>query len=132
MSLQSLYARLNEAIRQRDKNKEKIRRLNSAKTMVQSSKNQLSSRRDQLRTKVNSQDTYGEWVGDTQKEASFILTNDVIGEYNYYINRVDARLDDICDEITRLENENVRLNGLIGYLQAAINSLLNEIEKATN
>lgn len=132
MSLQSLRAQLNEAIRQRDINKAKIRRLKSAKTMVQSSKNQLSSRRNQLKTKANSQDTYGEWVGETQKEAKAFLTDDVIGEYNYYINRVDARLDDICDEITRLENEVSRLNGLIGYLQAAINSLLNELEKATN
>lgn len=132
MSLQSLYAQLDNAMRKLESNRAKIKRLKSAKSMVQSAKSQLSSRRNQLRTRANSQDTYGEWVGDTQKEVSSILTNDVIGEYDYYINRVDARLDDICDEITRLENENVHLLGMIGYLHEAINNLLNELEKATN
>jgi len=132
MSLQSLYDQLNNAIRQRDSNNAKIRRLKSAKTVVQSSKNQLSSRRDQLRTKANSQDTYGEWTGDSQKDTRYLLENDIIGEYNYYIKRVDARLDDICDEITWLENENFRLFGVIGYLQSSINNLLNEMEKAMN
>lgn len=132
MSLSALYAQLNNAIRQRDINNAKIQRLKAAKKSVASAKSQLSNRRSQLKTKANSQDTYGEWIGDTQKQTRDFLANDVIGEYNYYIQLVDNRLDAICDEITRLENENAYLLGVIGYLHEAINNLLNELEKATN
>lgn len=132
MSLESLYARLRNAQNTYNRNSNKISRLKSAKRSVESSKSQLSSRRNQLRGKANSQDTYGQWVGSTQKQTRDFLANDVIGEYNYYIYLVDNRLDAICDEITRLENENGHLLGVIGDLHEAINNLLNELEKATN
>jgi len=37
--------------------------------------------------------------------------------------------DAICDEITRLENQKIEENGLIGCLQSLKNSLENSIEK---
>jgi len=41
-------------------------------------------------------------------------------------------LDALCDEITRIENENYRLNGDILRLRSWINDLTNEIEKLFN
>lgn len=132
MDLGDLQARLASYIKRRDELKAKIRRLKAAKTVIQTSKNNLSAAATRLNGKVNSQDFYGYWSGDTQKDAQNFAGGVVVTEYNYYVRMVDCRLDDICDEITRLENELSSVLGIIGQIQAAINNLLNEIEKATN
>lgn len=132
MSLASLYAQLDAVRRQVSANNSNISRLKTAKRLLQQSKSQLNTHRRQLASKANNSDTYQGWKGQTQSNSRGFLSDIVIAEYRSFITSVDNRLDAVCDEITRLENENYRLGGHIGYLTASINSLLNELETATN
>lgn len=132
MSLAALQARLAAARQQVEINNRKIRRLKKAKQEMVQNKTRLNSRASYEKSLARSDSTYGEWTGNTQKELCNFFSSTIPSEFRYYIYLVDNVLDAICDEITRLENENYRLNGLIGELIAAINSLINAMETATN
>lgn len=60
------------------------------------------------------------------------FNNTIVPEYKTYVDRIDEILDAVCDEITRLENDNYRLNGDILGLVSAINSLINKIRTLCN
>lgn len=132
MSLSSLYAQLHAAQRQKAENDRKIARLKPAKSSMQQIKGRLQNRASSQKSVARNDSTYCGWVGSTQQETETLFASDIPKEYSYYIRSVDYVLDAICDEITRLENDNARLLGLIGYLIAAINSILNAMETATN
>lgn len=132
MSLDSLYSQLEATRRKVENNRNKIRRLNSAKRQVRQIKGNLSSRMRQFQRKGNSKDTYGSWSGEKRDYFQGYMSDTVISEYQLLIQAVDNRLDAICYEITELENENYRLNGVVGYLMSSINSIINAIETSVN
>lgn len=125
-------AQKSEHENQRAINEDKIERLKAARTSMENIKAQLTSRKDTLKTFAESADTYGDWYGDKVVEVQGILTTDIPAEYNSYIDHVDDILDAICNEITRLQNENYELDGIIGQLCSWINSLLNKIRTLGN
>lgn len=108
---------------------EKIRRLKAAKTRVSDIKMGVS---DLARRTKSSFDDLGDWQGTQYRWAKTEATENLHSRYVKYRNDTDYVLDRICDEITRLQNENTKLLGLIGSLARAINNLANEIEKLFN
>ena len=46
-----------------------------------------------------------------------------------YENILGQMRDDLCDEITRLENERYKYEGWLGSIKSALNSIANAIEK---
>ena len=56
----------------------------------------------------------------------------VVGQYNTYIERIDDVVDALCNEITRLENENMQLSWDVLHIGSLINSLVNEIRTLCN
>ena len=132
MSIESLNAQLTGTRQKVERNRRKIRRLNTAKSQVAQIKRNLESRLRQLNRKGSNKDTYGDWTGDKQKHFQNFIPDSVAPEYQMLIYAVDNRLDAICDEITALQNENLRLNGVIGDILASINWLKNQVETSTN
>ncbi len=62
------------------------------------------------------------WVVDYTRE---ILCSD----FMTYENSLSRIRDDLCDEITRLENEKYSHEGLLGSIKSLLNSIENAIEK---
>lgn len=60
------------------------------------------------------------------------MNDNVVAAYKSYVKSIDVCLDSLCDEITRLENENSQLSWDILHLGSLINNLTNEIEKLFN
>lgn len=110
--------------------KQKIRRLKNTKNSVAGIKSSVSDARSYIGNKMEThQDT---WAGENQRTVNEIHINEINAGYDRYYNDVDAVLDAICDEITRLENENRHLGFLLNSVVNSINSICNEIEKLTN
>lgn len=53
-------------------------------------------------------------------------------EYAHERAGIESKLDEVCDEITRRENDIYERNSQIGWLQSQWNSLCNGWEKLTN
>ena len=130
--LDKLYNSLEQEKEKVRINEGKIKRLETAKESMAGIKQKLRTRKKSAVRLAEGDDTYGGWTGERKKKTQQYFAETVISEYTDYISAVDRRHDDICDEITRLENENYRRNGTIGYLRGCINNLLNELETATN
>ena len=60
------------------------------------------------------------------------FNNTIVPGYKTYVDRIDEVLDAVCDEITRLQNDNLSLNGDILGIVSAINSLINKIRTLCN
>ena len=60
------------------------------------------------------------------------IEGNVVGQYNTYIERIDDVVDALCNEITRLENENMQLSWDVLHIGSLINSLVNEIRTLCN
>lgn len=131
-SLSDLYYRRNQSEEKIRSNERKIERLKTAKKAMAGIKQQLRTQKKSVVRLAEDDGTYGKWTGERKKKTQQYFAETVIGEYTDYISAVDRRHDDICDEITRLENEIYSLYGTIGYLTGCINNLLNELETATN
>lgn len=115
-----------------DDNAEKIDRLKEAKKTLKQIKDRLEERAKQQKKDGQNLDTYYEWTGEHRNNAEDMYASIIPSEYLYYIYMVDNVLDAICDEETRLENDNMDLLGIIGKLAGWINSLGNEIQKLLN
>lgn len=113
-------------------NETKIARLQEAKQIIQQSKENVEAYADTWNTISSNFEADMDWVGMHKIDISTCMSTAVQNDYKSYINNIDAVLDSICDEITRLENENWRTMGIIGHLSALINSLWNEISKLFN
>lgn len=110
--------------------RQKIQRLKSTKSSVASVKSRVSDAKSYIGNKM---ETYRDtWAGENQKAVNAIHTDEINRGYERYYDDVDAVLDAICDEITRLENENRHLGFLLNSVVNSINSIYNEIEKLTN
>lgn len=72
------------------------------------------------------------WTGQ-QYDNFLIRGQDVEGSNNYYYNYVlDHVLDELNNEITRIENLRMKEYGILGQLGAKLNSLINAIENFFN
>lgn len=72
-----------------------------------------------------------DWTGENFSRFS-TYSSSLMDENDAYCRNLDAARDAINDEITRLENDMYRQEGLIGYLRALLNSLANEIQNLFN
>ena len=72
-----------------------------------------------------------DWTGENFSRFS-TYSSSLMDENDAYGRNLDAVRDAINDEITRLENDMYRQEGLIGYLRALLNSLANEIQNLFN
>lgn len=113
-------------------NDEKIRRLKAVKSNLETQKDKAKSRYDSLRDYAESAGEFTEWVGDKRDKTVDEFNNMIVPGYKTYVERIDEILDAVCDEITRLQNDNLRLNGDILGIVSAINSLINKIRTLCN
>ena len=113
-------------------NNNKISRLKTVKSKLETEKSNAKSKASSIKTYVENADNYGGWYDDLATKIQGDLQGTVVTEYNNYVDRIDEVLDDVCDEITRLENEKMQLNWDILRLGSAINSLINEIRTLCN
>ena len=115
--------------RQKRQVEDKLGRLRSARDRIKAYKDEIGDLGQEVRGKENQSDT---WKGVQYNSYNSYAAGDFRGSYDQYYAKVDAILDAIYNEITRLENESRDIGGFIGWLGSSINSLWNEIEKLAN
>ena len=98
---------------------------------IQSQKNSAKAKRKKLEKYANG-DEIGEWIGKEQTATVYSIEGNVVGQYNTYIERIDDVVDALCNEITRLENENMQLSWDVLHIGTLINTLVNEIRTLCN
>lgn len=111
--------------------RKKIERLKTAKQNVSNVKNNMA---EPAKTYItNKLGTHSDtWAGDVYNSVYEIHQLGINMRYQNYYDDVDYILDSICDEITRLENENRNLGVLLNGVINTLNSIGNEIEKWMN
>lgn len=72
------------------------------------------------------------WRGQTFRDFQSRGSTLTAENNTFYRASLDAALDAVNDEITRLENQKYNEYGLLGRLSSAINSLANKIENFFN
>lgn len=108
----------------------KIYRLEEAKKKVANEKTDAESAREYIKGKIETHED--SWYGSVYDAVKEIHYSGVNVKYNDYYKDVDYILDEICNEITRLENENRNLGFILNGIANSINNLGNEIEKWRN
>ena len=111
--------------------REKAEKESTARDSIQSQKNSAKAKRKKLEKYANG-DEIGEWIGKEQTATVYSIEGNVVGQYNTYIERIDDVVDALCNEITRLENENMQLSWDVLHIGSLINSLVNEIRTLCN
>lgn len=93
--------------------------------------NLISEKRD---VQAVANETYSNWTGNLYaNEYEPKLVDDVLnGSLQVTINAIDENLDALNDAKTRFENKIHRTEGIIGTLEAGINSLWNEVGNLMN
>ena len=102
----------------------KSAKLRSAKKSV----GNIQSEIHEIKISVMGKDDQPEWKGQ-QKENFVQQWEGFRQDFSAYQRELDAFYDSICDEITRLENQKINQQSLIGWFQAQINTIGNYIEK---
>ncbi|NLP47088.1 MAG: DUF5082 domain-containing protein [Epulopiscium sp.] len=118
--------------RKYNENAAKLKRLYKVKSTLQAQKGNANSRHKGIKSYAESSSYSYNWTGNKADRTKNNIRNRIVSSYSTFVKQIDNHLDALCDEITRLENENKRLNGDIFYLGSLINSLTNEIEKLFN
>lgn len=113
-------------------NNQKLNRMYSAKSILETQKGYAYERYRLIKAYAEDGNFPAGWTGNNARQTKSNFDNNVVPLYKTYINSIDECLDALCDEITRIENENNRLNGDIWSLVSIINSIANEIEKLFN
>lgn len=113
-------------------NNSKIDKLKKAKSNLETQKKNAQTYQKNLKKYSENTDNMGDWYGVKCQNVKDVFNTELVPQYQNYVDRIDEVLDSICNEITRLENENWQLNGDILYICQAINSLLNKIETLCN
>lgn len=113
-------------------NVRKIARLKSVRTNLEVQKSVAKGKKTGIEKYIQNFQSVSEWTGEKSIKTQNAISRDVISSYENYRKRIDEVLDAVCDEITKLENENFRLNGDILHLVSLINSVVNEIRKLCN
>ena len=112
-----------------EKNDRKIKK--RRETVSSRRKISAKAKRKKLEKYANG-DEIGEWIGKEQTATVYSIEGNVVGQYNTYIERIDDVVDALCNEITRLENENMQLSWDVLHIGSLINSLVNEIRTLCN
>ena len=124
--------------------KSELRAMQSKKTRCLNMASDIDSVYDRMRQdKSVMQDYYEEikrfykekfdkFDGDVYDSRYKIYIEQLVADYKKTIKNIDINMDRLNTEKARYENEAYRCNGLIGYLQSAINSIAHQIENWTN
>ena len=113
-------------------NEDKIERLKAVKKVLEAEKEHAQNRADVFKISVEGEGGFPEWQGNKKTTLMGNVTSTIVPEYSRYVGRIDEILDEVCNEITRLQNENMSLSWDIFNLGSAINSLINEIRTYYN
>ena len=113
-------------------NREKIRRLKVTKAELKGAKTSIEEYKDNWTRVAENFTADTTWTGAHKTYENYRAGSAIISDYNTYISNIDSDLDAVVDKITALENQIIEWQGAIGWLSARINSLLAELEKATN
>ena len=117
---------------QRRTNEGKITRLKAVKSTLETEKANAEAGHKKMKNFAENPDNFSDWFGEKRTRTQEVFNNNIIPEYDKYVDRIDDALDAVSNEITRLQNENYRLDSDIGWLKSAINSLWNKIYTLTN
>lgn len=124
--------------------KSELRAMQSKKTRCLNMASDIDSVYDRMRQdKSVMQDYYEEikrfykekfdkFDGDVYDSRYKIYIEQLVADYKKTVKNIDINMDRLNTEKARYENEAYRCNGLIGYLQSAINSIAHQIENWTN
>ncbi|MBE6052870.1 MAG: DUF5082 domain-containing protein [Clostridium sartagoforme] len=115
-----------------DNNVAKLNRLYKVKSTLETQKGYANDRYKNLKSYVEASGYSQNWTGNKANKSKDYISGNIVGSYNGYVKQIDNHLDALCDEITRIENENMQLRGDILRLGSLINSLTNEIQKLFN
>ncbi|QUW22977.1 DUF5082 family protein [Sporosarcina sp. Marseille-Q4063] len=88
-----------------------------------------------FKSKLNeeSRENHAYWKGRLLKEHNNIFKSSLIkGSLSTYINNVDRNLDDLNNELMRLQNEVYSTEGLIGNVKASLNWIATKIGNLVN
>ena len=113
-------------------NEDKIERLKVVKKALEVEKEYAQNRANMFKISVEYEYGFSKWQGNKKKNLMSDVTDTIVPEYSNYVGRIDEILDEVCNEITRLQNENMSLSWDIFNLGSAINSLINELRKYYN
>lgn len=115
-----------------NENNAKIKRLQAVKKRVEESKSTANGRCKELAKFAEGEEAFSDWYGNMCNKTKESFSTVINPKYTSYVNDIDDVLDAICDEITRLQNQNYTLDSDIGWLKSAINSLINKIRTLCN
>ncbi|EIA21336.1 hypothetical protein KKC_01814 [Listeria fleischmannii subsp. coloradonensis] len=115
-------AELSQCVSDKASIEEKLERLRTAKKEVASVQTEIKDLKSKVKDKSDQPDT---WQGKKLTEFENLMEGAFKTDYDTYYKKIDNYYDEICDEITRLENEANEKGGLIGWLGNQINNLGN-------
>lgn len=115
-----------------DKNAAKLTRLYRVKTTLEIQKGNANERHKSIKSYVEGSGYSTDWTGNKANKTEKNISENIVSSYSAYVNDIDSHLDALCNEITRVENQNSQLSWDILHLGSLINSLANEIEKLFN
>lgn len=127
------YQNTIEDDRQRiDEYNQKITEIEQIYKDMKIEKEQLISEKSDVQAVAN--ESYSNWTGNLyDNEYEPILEDDLLnGSLKATIRAIDENLDALNDAKTRFENKINRTEGIIGTLEAGVNSLWNEVENLLN
>lgn len=111
---------------------QKISEIDQIYQAMNDEKELLSDEKRAVQTLAN--ETYSNWTGDLHSnEYEPKLEEDILnGSLQVTIRAIDENMDALNDAKTRFENKISRTQGIIGTLEAGINSMWNEVENLMN
>ncbi|MBM6614780.1 DUF5082 family protein [Desemzia sp. RIT804] len=122
-----------------DDDRQRIDEYNQKITEIERIYNDMKSEKDNLINEKSAvqavaNESYNNWNGNLYaNEYEPMLVDDVLnGSLQLTIRAIDENLDALNDAKTRFENKISRTEGIIGTLEAGINSLWNEVENLMN
>lgn len=115
-----------------DEYNDKIADIDRIYNDMKTEKDNLLLEKREVRAIAN--ESYPNWKGNLHSnEYEPLLVDDILnGSLQTTIHAIDENLDALNDAKTRFENKISRTEGIIGTLQAGVNSLWNEVENLLN
>lgn len=106
----------------------KIERLKTVKSQLDDYRCYEYSEASCVSTNLAMMETYP-WSGEKFMWVFNYTRETLCSDFIAYDNSLSRIRDDLCDEITRLENEKYSHEGWLGSIKSALNSIGNAIEK---
>lgn len=109
----------------------KITRVEKLKAEFVEHKSELIALQNKLKTIAK--ENYDYWIGDRLDHYQDLLRADLVNDsLSDYIKKIDQNLDELNNELMRLQNEVYSTEGLIGSIKSALNWLSTKIENLVN